>query len=135
MTEELSKGFTGIEINGVRFSNIKEMLIYMNKQRVCIINLENENAELRYQLNKNPCVKTPEWYCSDCLKENAELKEELKAKQAVLNDFKSRVETVTDRFNRKSSQLTYAKTIIQDLLDNTDEYARQRAEDFLKENK
>lgn len=32
-------------------------------------------------------------------------------------------------------QLTYAKTIIQDLLDNTDEYARQRAEDFLKENK
>lgn len=67
--------------------------------------------------------------------ENKELKEELKAKQVVLNDFKSRVETVTDRFNRKSSQLTYAKTIIQDLLDNTDEYARQRAEDFLKENK
>lgn len=37
MTEELSKGFTGIEINGVRFSNIKEMLSYMNKQRVRII--------------------------------------------------------------------------------------------------
>ena len=32
-------------------------------------------------------------------------------------------------------QLTYAKTIIKDLLDNSDEYARQRAEDFLKENK
>lgn len=32
-----------------------------------------------------------------------------------------------------NSQLTYAKTIIQDLLENTDEYARQRAEDFLKE--
>lgn len=28
-----SKGFTGIEINGVRFSNIGEMLCYMNKQR------------------------------------------------------------------------------------------------------
>lgn len=27
----------------------------------------------------------------------------------------------------------YAKTIIQDLLDNSDEYARQRAMDFLKE--
>ena len=66
-------------------------------------------------------------------KENAELKEEMNTKQVVLNDFKSRVETVTDRFNKKSSQLTYAKTIIQDLLDNTDEYARQRAEDFLKE--
>ena len=45
--EELSKGFTGIEINGVRFSNIKEMLSYMNKQRVRIINIENENAELK----------------------------------------------------------------------------------------
>lgn len=32
-------------------------------------------------------------------------------------------------------KLTYAKTIIQDLLDNSDEYARQRAIDFLKENK
>ena len=29
-------------------------------------------------------------------------------------------------------QLEYAKTIIQDLLDNSDEYARQRAIDFLK---
>ena len=27
----------------------------------------------------------------------------------------------------------YAKTIIQDLLDNSDEYARQRAMDFLEE--
>ena len=32
-------------------------------------------------------------------------------------------------------QLEYAKTIIQDLLDNSDEYARQRAMDFLKEDK
>lgn len=36
---------------------------------------------------------------------------------------------------KADKQLTYAKTIIQDLLDNTDEYARQKAEDFLKENK
>ena len=28
-----SKGFIGIESNGVRFSNIGEMLCYMNKQR------------------------------------------------------------------------------------------------------
>lgn len=32
-------------------------------------------------------------------------------------------------------QLEYAKTIIQDLLDNSDEYARQRAMDFLEEEK
>ena len=30
-------------------------------------------------------------------------------------------------------QLEYAKTIIQDLLDNSDEYARERAIKFLKE--
>lgn len=102
MTEELSKGFTGIEINGVRFSNIKEMLIYMNRQRVRIINLENENTELKEKLKPENCLK-------------------LLAKEYYI------------KFS--SDQLTYAKTIIQDLLDNTDEYARQRAEDFLKENK
>lgn len=32
-----SKGFTGIEVNGVRFSNIGEMLRYMNKQRTQLI--------------------------------------------------------------------------------------------------
>ena len=32
-----SKGFTGIEINGVRFSNIGEMLCYMNKQRTQLL--------------------------------------------------------------------------------------------------
>ena len=47
MTDELSKGFTGIEINGVRFSNLGEMLRYMDKQRDRIIDLEKENAELK----------------------------------------------------------------------------------------
>lgn len=46
MDNELSKGFTGIEINGVRFSNIREMLIYMNKQRDRI-------AELEAQIEQN----------------------------------------------------------------------------------
>jgi hypothetical protein len=32
-----------------------------------------------------------------------------------------------------SEKLDYAKTIIRDLLNNSDEYARQRARDFLKE--
>ena len=31
------EGFTGIEVNGVRFSNIGEMLRYMNKQRTQLI--------------------------------------------------------------------------------------------------
>lgn len=37
MENELSKGFTGVEINGVRFSNIGEMLRYMDKQRKQLI--------------------------------------------------------------------------------------------------
>ena len=71
--EELSKGFTGIEINGVRFSNIKEMLIYMNKQRVRIIDLEKENAELKKQLteeqNLNAEIKARFVKCNTCTKE------------------------------------------------------------------
>ena len=69
--------------------------------------------------------------------ENAELKEEMKAKQVVLNDFKSRVETVTDRFNKKSSQLTEAKEIIKKFLDakNIEDtcVAESEAEHFLQE--
>lgn len=52
MTEELSKGFTGIEINGVRFSNIKEMLSYMNKQRVRIINLNTQLDQAKEIINE-----------------------------------------------------------------------------------
>ena len=35
----------------------------------------------------------------------------------------------------KSAKLDYAMTIIKDLLSNSDEYARQRAMDFLKKEK
>ena len=39
-----------------------------------------------------------------------------------------------DRANEelKADKLNYAKTIIQNLLNNSDEYARQRATDFLR---
>lgn len=41
-TEEQQKGHTEIEIDGVRFSNISEMLQYMNKQKERIAELEAE---------------------------------------------------------------------------------------------
>ncbi len=47
MNDELSKGFTGIEINGVRFSNISEMLVYLNKQRDHIIELEAQIEKMK----------------------------------------------------------------------------------------
>lgn len=46
-------------------------------------------------------------------------------KQAFLAGLKAKTVSIEE-------QLEYAKTIIQDLLDNSDEYARQRAMDFLE---
>ena len=43
------------------------------------------------------------------------------------------VTTISDCPNKDEVQLEYARTIIKDLLFNSDEYARQRAIDFLKE--
>lgn len=78
-------------------------------------------------------------------KENAELKADNKALREKVHWWKKEVNVAhrarADEFEKLvienkvlKRKLTYAKTIIQDLLDNTDEYARQRAEDFLKEN-
>lgn len=55
---------------------LKDSILQQGFTCICkeLADFQKENAELRHQLNKNPCVKTPEWHCSDCLKENAELK-------------------------------------------------------------
>ena len=92
------------------------------------------------QLVKDVCTECVKNEVADLEKENAELEEEMKAKQVVLNDFKSRVETVTDKFNKKSSQLTKAKEIIKKLIEaihiwdckNLEEVETE-AEQFLKE--
>lgn len=78
MTEELSKGFTGIEVNGVKFSNIKEMLIYMNVQRDCII-------ELNKQIDKMKCCQNCKYnsYWGDELHCNYGLKEALQEDKLV----------------------------------------------------
>ena len=87
--------------------------------------------------------------CEALEKENAELKKQVEQKQHLADvrleqslenyklfsdERKARID-VDIALDDTTDQLTYAKTIIQDLLDNTDESARQRAEDFLKENK
>lgn len=84
---------------------------------------------------------------ADLEKENAELKKQVEQKQHLADvrleqslenyklfsdERKARID-VDIALDDTTDQLTYAKTIIQDLLDNTDESARQRAEDFLKE--
>ena len=76
----------------------------------------------------------------ELLEENAELKTRVENQKSFLERIRAKFNL--GEIDRKEiegylegDQLTYAKTIIQDLLDNTDEYARQKAEDFLKENK
>ena len=87
-----------------------------------IAELEKENAELKKQVEQKQHLA------------DVRLEQSLENYKLFSDERKARIdvdialEDTTDKF-------TYAKTIIQDLLDNTDEYVRQRAEDFLKENK
>jgi tRNA uridine 5-carbamoylmethylation protein Kti12 len=60
--------------------------------------------------------------------------------QKLIVDLKKDVKNLNDRIQQlvefnaiKNISFNYALTIIQDLLSNSDEYARQRAVDFLKE--
>jgi len=53
----------------------KESLLNAQKY---IAQLEKENAELKHQLNKNPCVCNTEWHCSDCLEKLAQAKKIIK---------------------------------------------------------
>lgn len=50
------KGFTGIEVNGVRFSNIGEMLRYMDRQRKQLTEAKELLKKLRYHI-----PHLPEW--------------------------------------------------------------------------
>ena len=114
--------------------------ILLDKKDTQIIELESEITKLRIEYERQ-IVKLQE--------ENAELKKQVEQKQHLADvrleqslenyklfsdERKARID-VDIALEDTTDKLTYAKTIIQDLLDNTDEYARQRAEDFLKENK
>lgn len=133
MTEELSKGFTGIEINGVRFSNIKEMLSYMNKQRVRIIDLEKENAELRKVAEFQQSSNMSRYF------ENKKLKEGLAVGSTfnkALNSMNKSLEEDRDKYRNMVfdliAQLDQAKEIINELLMNSyDENTREKALNFL----
>jgi hypothetical protein len=66
-------------------------------------------------------------------KENAELKEKLASAERTRDNLKQIGFPTFQSCKEYADTLNYAKTIIKDLLDNSDEYARQRAIDFLKE--
>ncbi len=66
-------------------------------------------------------------------KENAELKEKLASAERTRDNFKQIGFPTFQSCKEYADTLNYAKAIIKDLLDNSDEYVRQRAIDFLKE--
>lgn len=50
-----------------------------------------------------------------------------------VKNLNNRIQALIEFDGIKYQSFKYALTVIQDLLDNSDEYARQRAMDFLKE--
>ena len=67
-------------------------------------------------------------------KENAELKEKLAGAERTRDNLRQIGFPTFQSCKEYADKLNYAKTVVKDLLDNSDEYTRQRAIDFLKEN-
>ena len=110
---------------------------------------DNKGGYICQKEYEDKCLAQKIQYIKELKEENAELKKQVEQKQHLADvrleqslenyklfsdERKARID-VDIALEDTTDKLTYAKTIIQNLLDNTDEYARQRAEDFLKENK
>jgi FtsZ-interacting cell division protein YlmF len=65
-------------------------------------------------------------------KQNEELQEKLAGAERTRNNLVQLGFPTFQSCREYADKISYAKTIIQDLLNNSDEYARQRAMDFLK---
>ena len=52
---------------------LKDPILQQGFEIIC-----KENAELKNQLNKNPCVCNTEWHCNDCLEQLTKAKEIIK---------------------------------------------------------
>lgn len=50
---------------------LKDSILQQGFTCICkeLADFQKENAELRHQLNKNPCVCNTEWHCNDCLEQ------------------------------------------------------------------
>jgi hypothetical protein len=156
MTKELSKGFTGIEINGVRFSNISEMLQYMGKQRERIAELENDvellkNGETLKELQTEVFKLTKEnadlkCECRRCIYTDCILSDYGKDRNGICDHYKDVFDEVAElekQSKAKKKQLIKAKDIMKRLVDlsnssrsflgGTWHETVREAENFLKE--
>lgn len=129
-----------------RIAELEEKISILLSCKNCPENKGGYICEKEYE---DKCLAQKIQYIKELKEENAELKKQVDQKQHLADvrleqslenyklfsdERKARID-VDIALDDTTDQLTYAKTIIQDLLDNTDESARQRAEDFLKENK
>lgn len=96
--------------------------------------LEKENTELKAYNEKllNGDIEKHNKIV-ELEKENTELKEKLAGSERTRDNLRHIGFPTFQSCNEYVDTLNYAKAIIEDLLDNSDEYARQRAEQFLGE--
>ena len=129
-----------------RIAELEEKISILLSCKNCPENKGGYICEKEYE---DKCLAQKIQYIKELKEENAELKKQVEQKQHLADvrleqslenyklfadERKARID-VDIALDATTDQLSYAKTIIQDLLENTDESARQRAEDFLKENK
>ena len=136
----------GAEPREKRIAELEEKISILLSCKNCPENKGGYICEKEYE---DKCLAQKIQYIKELKEENAELEKQVEQKQHLADvrleqslenyklfsdERKARID-VDIALEDTTDKLTYAKTIIQDLLDNTDEYARQRTEDFLKENK
>lgn len=94
--------------------------------------LEEENAALKQSLDwANEREREDFKRIADLERENAELKEKLAGAERARDNLIQLGFPTFQSCKEYADKMNYAKAIIKDLLDNSDEYARQRAMDFL----
>lgn len=83
--------------------------------------------------SSNSFAKNCSKYILRLERENKELKEKLSGAERTRDNLIQIGFPTFQSCKEYADKMNYAKAIINDLLDNSDEYARQRAYDFLKE--
>ena len=97
--------------------NKKEIIAWQNLQISALNTVAEDYAKYIHKLEK----------------ENKELKEKLAGAERTRDNLIQLGFPTFQSCKEYSDKMNYAKAIIKDLLDNSDEYARKRAFDFLEE--
>ena len=124
--------------NKVLAQNLEDTEILNKTYEKRFDDLKKENADLKKKLKeelKTIADKDLSFVARfDALgRENAELKEKLAGAERARDNLRQIGFPTFQSCKEYADKLNYAKAIIKDLLNNSDEYARQRAIDFLKE--